>query len=896
MTRQGEMVLDQEDSVSFRVIGVESAAERDGLDWGIALLADRLGTCGAALRQAAAPGAGGRDHLVLALGAGAEITRSAAACDVTLPEGAESFAIFRNGREAHAPLCLYGADLRGLIYAITELADRLRTMPTPEQAFDMPLPLVGEPATRVRSLSKCFSSEVEDLPWFRDRDGWQAYLDELVTHRFNRLTLTLGMHYNYPYGNEFLSDVYLHFAYPFLVDVPGHGVTIANLPEAERRENLDTLKFIAREAARRGLEFQLALWTQNYDFDHYPGARHQVQGLGPDNLAAYCRDALALILAEVPEISGLTLRVHVESGIPEGDYAFWKTYFGAVTGAGRTLRLDLHAKGIDETLIGMALETGMPVTVSPKYTLEHMGLAYHQASIRPLELDLEGGKESARKTLYSGDDAHRFDGLWKFSEGSRKFMRYSYGDLLTADRPYDLMFRIWPGTQRVLLWGDPVLAAGFGANGSFSGAAGIELCDPLSFKGRMGAAQDKDRIGYNKPYFPRSRDWEKFTYTYRVWGRSLYDPRADGQAFERGMAAKYGPAAPHCATALASASRIMPLIAHAHAPTASNNSYWPEMYENMSILHDAPPLPYGYELPVGSRFGTVGATDPQMFLSPAGFARALRDGAPIRKLAPLTWANWLEQFADTAEAGMARALDETGEESTALYLLRVDVTIMAGIGRFFAEKIRAATLWEYYLLSGAAGAGREALRCYRAARAAWGVAAEISREVYLEDIAFGPLRWLRGRWDDRLPAIDADIEDMAARLAADGAGEGTRQDALAMARILHWSAAQIMPFQHVPRPEVTRGEPVRITCIPFGTSRRDVRLLYRQTLQTATWQEAPMTWAGGACHATIPGEYTDSPYAILYYFEIACDGVSSFFPGLGEDVSSTPYFHIKTRN
>ena len=137
---------------------------------------------------------------------------------------------------------------------------------------------------------------------------------------------------------------------------------------------------------------------------------------------------------------------------------------------------------------------------------------------------------------------------------------------------------------------------------------------------------------------------------------------------------------------------------------------------------------------------------------------------------------------------------------------------------------------------------------------------------------------------------------MAARLAADGAGEGTRQDALAMARILHWSTAQIMPCQHVPRPEVTRGEPVRITCIPFGASRRDVRLLYRQTLQTAPWQEAPMTWAGGACHATIPGEYTDSPYAILYYFEIACDGVSSFFPGLGEDVSSTPYFHIKTRN
>ena len=273
--------------------------------------------------------------------------------------------------------------------------------------------MVERPTAKVRSISKCFQSEVEDLAWFHDRDGWKEYLTHLATHRFNRFSLTFGKQYNYPYGNEFVSDVYFHLAYPFLVSVPGHDVAISNLTDDERRRNLETLKFIVREADRRGLEFQLALWTQNYDFDDCPNAKHQITGLGPDNIARYCRDALAVILAEVPEISGLTLRVHVESGIPEGDYDFWRTYFEAVKAAGRTIRLDLHAKGLDEKLIETALATGMPVGVSPKYTSEHMGLPYHQASIRALELpvddnmpiDQQAGRDMT--TLYSGRDAEK---------------------------------------------------------------------------------------------------------------------------------------------------------------------------------------------------------------------------------------------------------------------------------------------------------------------------------------------------------------------------------------------------------------------------------------------------------------------------------------------------------
>ena len=36
---------------------------------------------------------------------------------------------------------------------------------------------------------------------------------------------------------------------------------------SKRNKNLDILKYIGKEAHKRGLEFQIAIWTQKYDFD-----------------------------------------------------------------------------------------------------------------------------------------------------------------------------------------------------------------------------------------------------------------------------------------------------------------------------------------------------------------------------------------------------------------------------------------------------------------------------------------------------------------------------------------------------------------------------------------------------------------------------------------------------
>ena len=50
--------------------------------------------------------------------------------------------------------------------------------------------------------------------------------------------------------------------------------------------------------------------------------------------------------------------------------------------------------------------------------------------------------------------------------------------------------------------------------------------------------------------------------------------------------------------------------------------------------------------------------------------------------------------------------------------------------------------------------GKKALERYIKARDQWKVAGDVSKEIYLPDLTYGPQSWLRGRWDDRLPAID----------------------------------------------------------------------------------------------------------------------------------------------
>ncbi len=332
-----------------------------------------------------------------------------------------------------------GIDARGLIYGLLELADRVQSADDPIASLTIPTPIVETTPNRIRSVARAFCSEIEDKSWLYDRDFWTHYLDSLAFARFNRFNFTLGIGYDFPTG---VTGDYLHFPYPYLVKLPAYPDVRVDplLASGEREKNLETLQFIAAETDRRGLDFQLAIWTHAYEWTASPNSDHHIRGLTSANHASYCRDALAELLKLCPQIKGVTLRVHGESGIPEGSYDFWETLFEAFRAAGRPIEIDMHAKGLDQRMIDLGHKTGMRLTAGAKFWAEHLGIGYHQADIRATEYPREN-----------------VTGTFAVSNGARNFTRYGYGDFYQEGNGIELLFRVWPGTQHHLLWGDAAL-------------------------------------------------------------------------------------------------------------------------------------------------------------------------------------------------------------------------------------------------------------------------------------------------------------------------------------------------------------------------------------------------------------------------------------------------------
>ena len=749
------------------------------------------------------------------------------------------------------------ADARGFVYGLMEVADRLR------YGGDLFASVSESPANRVRSISRAFVSDVEDKPWFYDKDFWREYLTLLATHRFNRFALTLGLGYDFPRG---VVGDYLHFAYPYLLQVPGYDVRPVPLPAGEQERNLAALRFISEETALRGMQFQLGLWTHAYAWTDSPNAQHRIEGLTPETHGPYCRDAMALLLKSCPAISGVTMRVHGESGIPEGSHAFWQCVFDGIVKSGRRIAIDLHAKGLDPVQLEMAFRTGMPVSISPKYWAEHMGLGYQQASIRELEMP-RPDKEVT--------------GTFAISEGSRRFLRYGYGDLFQQGRQYDVLFRMWPGTERLLLWGDPAAAAAYGRASSFQGAAGVEICEPLFFKGRQGSGIAGGRCAYLDSSLNPRFDFEKYLYTYRLWGRLLYDPQADPQSWRRYLHAEFGEAAVSLETACANGSRVLPLFTTARLPSASNLGCWPEVYTNMPIVEHGAPVPYG-DTAVPKRLGTVSALDPQLFSTIQEYVTELVSEGKSGKYSPLEVAEWLDSMTQKASREITAAAQTVSAKTPAFRRLEEDVWIQVGLGRFFGGQIRSAILFELYLQTGDPAASQRAIKAYEEARDAWAQMANRAKSVYLPDVTFGETAVRRGHWLDRLAAINADLEAMRAF-----SREPSKDAGKAIKTVLRPSTRLQVHCEHTPAKRFIPGQEIALTLLrPSGLM---AKLYYRHVDQAERWQSAIL--AGDKVN--IPGAYTKGAFALQYYFELADDANNTgLFPGFGADLANQPYFVI----
>jgi hypothetical protein len=72
-----------------------------------------------------------------------------------------------------------------------------------------------------------------------------------------------------------------------------------------------------------------------------------------------------------------------------------------------------------------------------------------------------------------------------------------------------------------------------------------------------------------------------------------------------------------------------------------------------------------------------------------------------------------------------------------------------------------------------------------------------------------------------------------------------------------------------------------------------VTLFFRHVNQAEHWQSVPMDHADAHFAASIPADYTDSPFPLQYYFQLRHSLSAWFYPALGPDFSHQPYFLLQ---
>ncbi|MFC5265900.1 hypothetical protein ACFPJ1_27620 [Kribbella qitaiheensis] len=792
---------------------------------------------------------------------------------VDVPTGDESFTVVGQGSR----IIVGGNDQTGFVYAVLELAERVTHAAEPLETLAATTTYSESPAVPVRGLVRSFSSVDEDVPWFHDREFWTEYLTALASARFNRFHLALGMQYNYGADRHGATDNYLCFVYPFLFDVDGYEVAAEGVDGAEQKRNLETLRFIAAETKRRGLKFQLGLWNHAYDYGRDSVHRFPITGVGPDNHAAYSGAGIARLLTECPDIDGLTFRVHYEGGIPDDKHEiFWRSVFEGANSVGRPLEIDMHAKGVDQALLDAVDLPNLSPVLSAKYWAEHVGLPYHQASIR------------AKETAKPIPPGHEMKGITEFS---RRFTRYGYGDFLREDRNVDLMFRVWPGTQKLLLWGDPAIAAGYGRLSTFGGSRGVDLCEPLFFKGRKGSGEP----GHRDPYIredlrlPGNREWTKYRYSYLLWGRLLYNPDTEPETWRRQLRSTYGAASGEVERSLSSLSRILPLVTVVHGVGGSNNGYWPEVYLNLPISSRVHSDHYAGDTEPPANWGGVSPFDPTTFYGIDEYVGALAARELSAKYTPLEVASWIERLvADGAEAlERARALADGSDAQVKRTLIDLDVLVR--MGRYFAGKFRAAVDYSIFHATEDPGSLESALRHYRKARYAYAEIPGVVEGVYQPDLRFGIESSEHGHWADRVPAIDEDLAALADELREASGNEPAASLLAAPERPGEAGVAHSVPEAF------TRGEPLTLGLEALGPDVVGGTLHYRHVDQSAAWRSVPLEEIGGLFSGTIDGEYTASTYPLMYFFSVRhSSGGQALYPGLAADLSNQPYLTIRS--
>ena len=235
-----------------------------------------------------------------------------------------------------------------------------------------------------------------------------------------------------------------------------------------------------------------------------------------------------------------------------------------------------------------------------------------------------------------------------------------------------------------------------------------------------------------------------------------------------------------------------------------------------------------------------------------------------------------------------------GKDRAEFRRVEIDVTIQAGLGRFFASKFRGRRLlYRIYQQTGDRTALEESVNAYRKARASWAELSNGARGVYLSDITVGELPQLHGHWLDRLPALDQDIDALAVQLAQAKYADADPQVRAAIQEVLGRPSRRPIAANHTPPTRFHPGQPLDLE-LSMEQPASSVHLFYRHVTHAERFENVAMLQHDHRFSGAIPAAYTGSAYPLQYYFEVRGHaGRASLFPGFAAELNNQPYYVVR---
>ena len=769
------------------------------------------------------------------------------AANHALPQSPEGLVIWKTEYHGRPAWVLAGSDDRGLMYAELDAADRIGWSADRAAPFSELRDTMETADVKNRGISLFAMNRAYWESRFYDEAYWTRYLDNLAENRFNSIVVIFG----YENGG------FLAPCYPYFFDMDGFpGVRMIGITPQQQVRNLKALNRLIQMSHDRGISFSVGIWDHiyrgNVQGGGTPGANDSllkptpslVWGMTAENLIPYTKAALSHFLRVVPNIDGIQFRMHDESGLkPSEQEGFWRGIFQLMKEQAPGIKLDLRVKGLPDSVIQNAVDTGLNFRLTTKYWMEQMGLPFH-----PTHVNVR-------------DQLNR---------------RHGYADLLRYPQQYKMNWQLWNGgTARVLLWGDPEYARRFCESTHLYDGDGFEINEPLATKmeGQPHDMKPFDLLA--APYRYYDYEFERYWHYFQVFGRIGYDPNTSAEVWEHEFQRRFdAAAAPHVEKALHLASGILPRIVASDYPYGGFplTSGWAEKQH----LGDLP------------SFAKNQGSDIEQFENFDDEAKRLIENGQTPMIRPQENSRWFAQTAAAVTAEIVAAQDVIGDHQNKEFdSTIVDLKILANLALFHSRRAPAAVSYDLYVRTKDPKALDDAIAGERSSIEAWRQLVVAAGDVYAPDLMMGARsRNLCGHWRDELAGLESGLTAL----------EQERKAAPSVAINISPSNGfagdpqqrPVVIFQ--PLTTAPAGNPITITAeahAPSGIAW--IHLRYRSVNQYLDYKTLPKQPAGGNGHyvATIPANEIPPTWDFMYLFEVMDNqGNGAVYPDLNK---TTPY-------